>query len=112
MSWTDDFINTIQSHNNSDLGIQLAVMVSSNSCKIGELLLTSEDLLFNEHLVKQVATKVSGNCPADGGALNDTTTYISELKAGDTVAVVRTSNSDSSDDTSSLYIVLGKLVKL
>ena len=47
MSWTDAFINT----DTGDLsdGIQVAEMVSSNSCKIGDLVLTAEDLLFNEN---------------------------------------------------------------
>ena len=84
MSWTDAFIDT----NIEDLsdGIQVAEMVSSNSCKIGDLILTSEDLLFNENLTVKLASKVAGNCP-EVGALQDTSTYLSPLKVGDKVAV-------------------------
>ena len=80
MSWTDAFINT----NIGDLsdGIQVAEMVSANSCKIGDLILTADDLLFNENLTVKLASKVSGQCP-EVGALQDTSTYINPLKAGD-----------------------------
>lgn len=109
MSWTDAFINT----DNGDLsdGIQVAEMVSPNSCKIGDLVLTAEDLLFNENLTVKVASKVSGQCP-EVGSLQDTSTYISPLKTGDKVAIYKVKGSDPNDYTSTLYLVLGKLVKL
>lgn len=109
MSWTDAFIPS----DIGDLsdGIQIAEMVSSNSCKIGDLILTSEDLLFNELLTVKLASQVAGQCP-ESGALQDTSTYISPLKAGDKVAVYKVRESDSSDYTSTLYLVLGKLVKI
>ena len=109
MSWTDAFLSSPAGDPSE--GIQIAEMVSQNSCKIGNLILTSEDLLFNENLTVNVASKVSGQCP-EGGALQDTSTYISPLKAGDKVAVIKIKGSDSTDYTSSLYLVLGKLVKL
>lgn len=109
MSWTDAFINT----DNRDLsdGIQVAEMVSANSCRIGDLILTSEDLLFNENLTVKLASKVAGQC-TENGPLLDTSTYISPLKAGDKVAVYKVKGSDPNDYTSTLYLVLGKLVKL
>lgn len=109
MSWTDAFLSSPAGDPSE--GIQIAEMVSQNSCKIGNLILTSEDLLFNENLTVNVASKVSGQCP-EGGALQDTSTYIIPLKAGDKVAVIKIKGSDSTDYTSSLYLVLGKLVKL
>ena len=109
MSWTDAFINT----NIEDLsdGIQVAEMVNSNSCKIGDLILTAEDLLFNENLTVKLASKVSGQC-SENGSLRDTSTYISPLKANDKVAVYKVRGSDPDDCTSTLYLVLGKLVRL
>lgn len=109
MSWTDAFINT----DTGDLsgGIQVAEMVSSDSCKIGDLTLTTEDLLFNESLTVKIASQVSGQCP-EGGSFQDTSTYISPLKAGDKVAVYKVKGSELNDYTSTLYLVLGKLVKL
>lgn len=109
MSWTDAFINA----DKGDLsdGIQVAEMVSANSCKIGDLVLTAEDLLFNENLTVKVASKVAGQCP-EGGSLQDTSTYINPLQAGDKVAVYKVKGSDPNDYTSTLYLVLGKLVKL
>ena len=109
MSWTDAFINT----DTGDLsdGIQVAEMVSPNSCKIGDLVLTAEDLLFNENLTVKLASKVSGQCH-EVGALQDTSTYLSPLQAGDKVAVYKVKGSDPNDYTSTLYLVLGKLVRL
>lgn len=109
MSWTDAFINT----NIGDLsdGIQIAEMVSSNSCKIGDLILTADDLLFNETLTVNIASKVSGQC-SEGGSFQDTSQYLSPLKAGDKVAVYKVCGSDSNDYTSTLYLILGKLVRL
>lgn len=109
MSWTDAFINT----DKGDLsdGIQVAEMVSANSCKIGDLILTAEDLLFNENLTVKLASKVSGQCP-EMGALQDTSIYINPLKVGDKVAVYKVKGSDPNDYTSTLYLVLGKLVRL
>lgn len=109
MSWTDAFINTDE----GDLsdGIQVAEMVSANSCKIGDLILTAEDLLFSESLTVKVASRVAGQCPV-GGVLQDQSTYLNPLQAGDKVAVYKVKGSDPNDYTSTLYLVLGKLVRL
>lgn len=64
--------------------IQLAEMTGSNSLKIGDMTLTSEDLMFDDSLVH----------PPDGKRA---------LQAGDTVAIMRFSDT--------LYLVLGKMVR-
>ena len=109
MSWTDAFLE--RDDGDTSAGIQLAEMISENSCKIGDLILTSEDLLFDESLTVKLASTVAGQCP-EGGALVDKSTYISPLKAGDKVAVVKGKGNDPTDYTSSLYIVLGKRVEI
>ena len=109
MSWTDAFLE--RDDGDTSAGIQLAEMISENSCKIGDLILTSEDLLFDESLTVKLTSTIAGQCP-EGGALVDKSTYISPLKAGDKVAVMKVKGSDPTDYTSSLYIVLGKMVKL
>ena len=109
MSWTDVFMDTVSRDLSS--GLQVAEMVSENSCRIGDLILTSEDLLFNEVLTVKIASQVAGQCP-EGSSFQDTSTYISPLKAGDKVAVYKVKGSEPNDYTSTLYLVLGKLVKL
>lgn len=64
--------------------IQLAEMIGPNSLKIGVMPLTSEDLMFDDLLIH----------PPDGKTA---------LRSGDTVAVVRYSDT--------LYLVLGKMVR-
>ena len=109
MSWTDAFLE--RDEGDPSAGIQLAEMISENSCKIGDLILTSEDLLFDESLTVKLASAIAGQCP-EGGALIDKSTYISPLKTGDKVAVMKVKGSDPTDYTSTLYLVLGKMVKL
>lgn len=109
MSWTDAFLEKGEGDTSAD--IQLAEMISENSCKIGDLILTSEDLLFDESLTVKLASTVAGQCPG-GGPLIDKSIYTSPLKAGDKVAVMKVKGSDPTDYTSSLYLVLGKMVKL
>ena len=109
MSWTEAFLSSPDEDQSE--GIQIAEMVSQNSCRIGNLMLTSEDLLFNETLTVNIASKVLGQC-SEGGTLQDISIYVRPLKAGDKVAVIKIKGSDPTDYTSSLYLVLGKLVKI
>ena len=104
MSAFEDLVTEIrrQSSAGKEEEILLAVMTGPNSLDIGDMELTSEDLMFNEHLGRPVATKVSGS--VSGNEFIDKTTYLSSLKAGDTVAVKRYSDS--------LYLVLGKMVRI
>ena len=83
--------------------LQLAVMTGPNACKIGDLQLTSQDLLFNEALLHSSCIGVKEIAPDGGGTCEDNSSYLSALKAGDTVLVQRMSDT--------LYCVLGKMVK-
>lgn len=74
-------------------GVQLAQMTGPTALNIGKLQLDAEDLVFSAHLLQQACTKVTGTCPAAGGTLADTSTYLPPLAAGDTVAVIQLSDS-------------------
>lgn len=101
-SWAEGVANLIRTGGNPSPGIQLAVMDSPTSCRIGDLRLGAEDLRFVDGLLTQNCTKVSGTCPGNGGALQDTSTYRTALKSGDTVAVYQLSDS--------AFLVLGRVV--
>lgn len=109
MGWEADFIGLINKRKEGEeagrqLGnIRLAEMTGPNSCRIGNLPLSPEDLLFNERLLSPVAVSVSGRCPADG-ELQDQSEYAPALAAGDQVAVCRISETK--------YLVLGKMVSV
>ncbi len=93
MSWANDLAMMMAPEHGVGRGLQLATMSGPTSLAVGDLALEGTDLLFAEHLLKPVATKVSGTCPADGGALGDTSTYIPALQAGDQVLVLQISMS-------------------
>ena len=94
MSWANDLAAMMASNDSiMGRGLQLATMSGPTSLAIGDLALDGSDLLFAEHLIKPVATKVAGTCPADGGSLGDTSTYIPALQAGDQVLVYQISMS-------------------
>lgn len=100
----EDLIGEIrrQSASVSATGIETAVMTGPTSLKIGGMVVTAAELMFSEHLIRPVATKVDGT--VNGSDFKDKTTYLPALRAGDTVAVQRVSDA--------LYIVLGKLVRV
>lgn len=82
---------------NSCPSIQLAVMTGSNSCKIGTLMLSGEDLYIPDRLMSQACTGVK--VPA----LNkDTSSYSTPLKAGDMVVVYQLSQTK--------YVILQRVV--
>lgn len=93
MAWENEFSDIINSNNRASPQIKLATMTGPNSCKIGNLSLTSEDLLFSDRLLSQTCTKVSETAPDGGGTCTDKSTYISALKSGDVVAVYQISDS-------------------
>ena len=95
MSWTNDFVDMMRQGDGSSSGgtIKLAEMLGPDSCKIGNLTLLKEDLLFAEHLLKKVCVQVKETAPANGGLCTDQSTYLPALKAGDKVAVVQISDS-------------------
>lgn len=113
MSWGEDLVGLMREQGAAynDSGIQLATMLSPTSCKIGNLILTGEDLLISAHLTTQLAKKVAGHCPA-GSALQDRSEYLPALQAGDLVAVYRVPESDPRDKTSSRYLILERMVQV
>ncbi len=79
--------------------IQIGVMQSATSCKIGKLVLSGNDLLIAEHLKTGYHYAVDNQTPSK----KDKTTFIGGLKAGDKVAIYRISDE--------LYIILERLVQ-
>lgn len=94
MSWADDFAILMGGANRQQgRGLQLATMTGPTTLSLGDLALDAGDLLFASHLLTKVATQVAGQCPADGGALGDQSTYTPALAAGDQVLVYQISDS-------------------
>lgn len=105
MAWENELSEMIGGGSaESGATIQLAIMTSPNSCKIGNLELKSEDLLFNDRLVNRVCTGVKETAPGGGGLCTDQSSYLSALSAGDTVAVYQLSDSR--------FLVLGRMVSV
>lgn len=103
MSWVNEMVSIVREKEGlSGGGLKLATMTGPNSCKIGNLELTKEDLLFSDRLLAPTCTKVSETAPGGGGACTDRSTYLTALKAGDMVAVYQVS-----DDK---FIVLERMV--
>jgi len=104
MSWTNDFVTMMKGPGDGSTGgtIKLAEMLSPTSCKIGNLTLQKEDLLFADYLLKKNCIQVKEIAPADGGLCTDQSEYLPALKAGDHVAVVQISDSK--------FFVLGRMV--
>lgn len=86
----EDLIRMMQQQGaaNNTAEVTVGVMTGTRSCKVGDLPLSSGDLLIAEHLTKKVALQGGG--------------YIEPLKKGDTVAVTRLS-----EDT---FAILERLV--
>ena len=78
--------------------IQIGEMTGTESCKIGKLTLSGDDLLIAEHL------KTGYHCAVydDEPSKQDQNTFVEPLKSGDKVAVYRISDE--------LYIILERLV--
>ncbi len=93
MAWTNDMVDMFGNHSMSTAGLKLATMTGANSCMIGNLQLTSADLLFADHLLQTKCVKVSEVAPKDGGTCTDKSSYMTALKAGDTVLVYQLSDS-------------------
>lgn len=103
MSWVNEMVSIVREKEGlSGGGLKLAAMTGPNSCKIGNLELTKEDLLFSDRLLAPTCTKVSETASGGGGACTDKSTYLTALKAGDMVAVYQVS-----DDK---FIVLERMV--
>lgn len=106
MSWVNDMVTMMRQDTGSGSsgGLKLALMTGPDSCKVGNLELKKEDLLFADHLTKQVCTKVAMTAPSGGGTCTDKSIYLSALKAGDMVVV-----SQISDDK---FLVIERMVSL
>nr|DAF45768.1 MAG TPA: Protein of unknown function (DUF2577) [Siphoviridae sp. ctmP938] len=112
MSWTDELIGTmrVQGAVYNAPEIQLAVMSSENSVKLGTMELRKEDLLFFERDLNPAAIKVAGRCQ-DNAPLIDKTVYLDALKAGDLIALYRLPSGRRADQTATKFLVLGKVVR-
>ncbi len=80
--------------------IQIGVMQDTASCKVGELLLESEDLLIAEHLKTGYHYAIDKDSPS----LKDNDTFIEPLKEGDIVAAYKINDEK--------YIILERLVEV
>lgn len=100
MAWMNDMAGMMA--NESSYELKLAEMTGPTSCKIGAIELTKEDLLFSEHLLKTVCTKVAEISQSEGSYCTDKSTYLSALKAGDKVLVRQMSDSE--------FVVIEKVV--
>lgn len=104
MSWSNDFIDLTRAENAGGAAIKLGTMTGPTECRIGNLVLTSADLLFSDRLLKPTCTKVSETAPDGGGKCTDESTYITALNAGDTVALYQLSDTK--------FLVLGRMVSV
>lgn len=82
---------------NRPASIEKGVMLSNHSCKIGDLILTREDLLISEHLLTGYFKNIDGDQPSK----KDENTFVPPLKEGDIVAVYRFNDEE--------YMILAKL---
>ena len=92
MAWMNDMVDMFGNQQTAT-GLKLATMTGPNTCMIGNLQLTSTDLMIADHLLYTKCVKVSEVAPKDGGACTDKSSYMSALKAGDTVLVYQLSDS-------------------
>lgn len=107
--WAGDFIQAMREQGavHNPPSPQMAIMTGKDSCKLGGLELSKEDLFFCERLLHPCATKVAGDCK-DGSPLQDKSTYLAPLKAGDRVLIWQMPGVDG---TATAYVVVGRLVR-
>ena len=91
MAWSNDMAALLTPAAGHEL--KLGVMTGANTCKVGNLQLAAADLMFADHLLTARCTKVSETAPDGGGKCTDNSSYISALKAGDTVLIYQISDS-------------------
>jgi len=96
----EEILNTMREQGRKDntAPIQIGIMTSRSSCKIGKLVLSGDDLLIAEHLKTGYHCAVDNETPSK----KDKNTFVEALKAGDKVAIYRVSDE--------LYIILERLV--
>ncbi len=91
MAWMNDMVGLMATE--ASYETKLAEMTGPTACKIGTLELKKEDLLFSEHLLKTVCTKVSEIAQTEGAYCTDKSEYLSALKSGDVVLIRQLSDS-------------------
>lgn len=91
MSWVNDIVGMMEQEKEFGGTIKLGEMTGPTTCKIGNLILTKEDLLFAKHLLTTLCKTVNVSAPNGGGRCSDNSIYMPALKAGDLVAVVQIS---------------------
>lgn len=84
--------------------IQLGVMQSPTSVKVGDLLLDADDLYMSYHLVAGYSRKLQTPYVSEGGSSKPSVVYMDGLKKGDLVAIQRLN-----DDK---YIILDRVVSV
>ena len=96
----EEILNTMREQGRKDntAPIQIGIMTSGSSCKIGKLVLSGDDLLIAEHLKTGYHCAVDNETPSK----KDKNTFVGALKAGDKVAIYLVSDE--------LYIILERLV--
>lgn len=100
MNAYEEILNIMRNEGKKDntAPIQIGIMTSATSCKIGKLTLSGSDLLIAEHLKTGYHYAVYDDEPSK----KDKNTFAEPLKSGDKVAVYRVSDA--------LYIILERLV--
>ena len=91
MAWMNDMAGMMTAPTGYE--VQIGQMTGPTSCKIGTLELKKEDLLFAEHLLNAVCTKVSEIAQLEGSYCTDKSAYLSALKSGDAVLIRQMSDS-------------------
>ena len=93
MAWMNDMVDMFGNHGQASASLKLATMTSPNTCTVGTLQLTKDDLMFADHLMQAKCVKVSETAPDGGGACTDKSLYLPALQAGDVVLVYQISDS-------------------
>lgn len=98
-----------QGRKDNPVTLQLGVMQSENSVKIGDLVLYAEDLYIADHLVSGYTRKIKvpyvSEVTADTGTITQDKLILSEgLKKGDLVAVQQVQSTNR-------YVILSKVVE-
>lgn len=78
--WADNMLDTLAPPRQTGKGLQLATMTGADTCQIGNLALTKDDLLIAEHLKGKI-------WKGEGLVTQTEEMYFEPLKAGDMVLV-------------------------
>lgn len=97
-----------QGRKDNPVTLQLGIMKSANSVKVGDLVLSAEDIYIAEHLVsgytREVEVPYVDDVLSNGEpTVQDSITFSDGLKKGDLVAVQKLQNTNK-------YVILAKVV--